>query len=542
MKRIDDARPARAAAAAVLALSVAACGSSATPVPSPRPTLSPAASASSPPQPTPALSLPAPDGSDAEQVLLRNADGAYDVYRGIGRLADAGSECTFVLLQTATGAAAATAPAFVLSNGHCVGLFDANTVIVDQPIEGGTATFDYFVDAAERPAIPVRRIAWATMKDVDLSLLELDATLGDLAARGYRPWPIGDPPAPDTPLAIVGAPVGVPIVNIPDDERYLRIGTCPSGALGLTVNERQWRWSGMTANACPEILPGNSGSPMLDRVTGTLVGLINTTTHGSEGSEDCWLGRPCEVGPAGEVARADTNYAVPVAALSACFDSSGRFTLGGSCTLDPGGGVELAGAPLAVNPSAPDPLTGEPRQTTWATEVSSPAGAALTHYRYKIGPLGTTSCADDSGYGDVLTIAETPTINDPLPTPGQRLLLCVVGGPGPEPDGAWQAPANASIAVAYIDTTAPTQPVEFSVGGDRSTGWSIEPIFDPPTYSLFLIKGGPATSTDCADRGGYLVYRRIPMAVEGSEAPFRFCAIGFDDANNEGPTGGQVLE
>lgn len=495
--------------------------------------------------PTPTLgpdALPAPEGSATAQVLLHNGDGAYDSYRGIGRIDGLGSTCTFVLLDTVADEAADHAPAYVLTNGHCVGLNDANTVLVDQPAPDGKATFDFFIDTPTRTTVTTRRIAWASMKSVDLAIVELNTTLDQLIASGHRPWPIGERPVAGTRLVVVGAPIGVPVQDIPEADRYLRAGTCAAGATDLVVNERQWLWRGMTANTCPQILPGNSGSPVLDRAAGTLVGLVNTTTHGAgPDAVTCWLGNPCVPGEHGEASIADTNYAVPLDGVAACFSGFGDFALGSACGLDPGTGVAISGAPLAVNPSAADPLTGQPAHTTWGTTVSAGDGAQ-SYYRYKIGPLATTVCASPDDYGDPVSIADEPTINDPLPTTEQRLLLCVVGGASATPDASWQTAANATIAVAYIDTTAPTARVQFSVDGSLATGWRIEPVFDPPTYSLFMIKGGPAATTDCGTTEGYVPYRRFATMVEPSQAPYRFCAMGFDDADNVGPVGETVLQ
>jgi hypothetical protein len=538
------------AAIVAVALLAAACGAGPTAAPaSPGPTATGAAGTPPPGSPTAtataapsvAAALPAPAGSDADQVLLENAGGTYDAYRGIGRLSGIGSDCTFVLVKSAPDPTPADAPAYVLSNGHCVGIFDSKAVLVDAPADGGAATFDYFVDAPTRQAVPTKRIAWATMRGVDLAVIELDATLADLEARGYRPWPIAGPPATGTPLVIVGAPVGAPIVDIPDAQRFLRAGTCASGESGLRVNEWVWLWDPMTADTCPEILPGNSGSPVLDRTTGSLVGLVNTTTYGSGGGEDCWQGRPCAVTPSGEVVAADTNYAVPLDALAACFDGGGRFVLGGDCTLDDGMDVQLSGTPIVTNPRIPDPM-GAPNPSTLQTTVAPAEGSGQTHYRYAYGPLGTTDCTDEAAYGPVRGIAAAPLIDDPLPTTEGRVLLCVVGGPSPTPDAAWQSPTHASFAVVYVDTTAPTQPVDFAVNGSATDGWTVEPIFDTPTYSAFDVKGGPAAATDCDDPAGYAPYRRFPLFVDASEAPYRYCAIGYDYGGNRGPTGEVVLE
>jgi hypothetical protein len=169
-------------------------------------------------------------------------------------------------------------------------------------------------------------------------------------------------------------------------------------------------------------------------------------------------------------------------------------------------------------------------QATWDTTVS---GDGLTTYRWKVGPLGTTDCAVEDGYSAV-TPASTK-ITEPLPTTEQRLLLCVAAD---EPGGF----ARASIAAAYIDTTSPAVATRFAVSGSKRDGWTIEPVFNPPELSLFTIKGGPAGTTDCKDPGGYGPYRRIPINVSADEAPYRFCAIGYDDANNAAPPAGKVLK
>jgi hypothetical protein len=276
-------------------------------------------------------------------------------------------------------------------------------------------------------------------------------------------------------------------------------------------------------------VPGNSGSAVLDAATGGLVGLINTTTYKGEQGAECWLGRPCEVGEDGETSLPDTSYAQPVGELVACFGTDGLFALGGGCPLDPGGGVtSLDGAPRAVNPAARDPLTGAATPGTWATTVVT---AAPTTYRYKIGPLATTRCADATGYSG--PIATTIPIDDDLPASEQRLLLCAAA------DGT--ALVNAAIAVVYIDTTPPTADITFSVSGTKAQGWRIEPVFNPPELSMFVVKVGPSKTTDCADPDGYVAYRRIALDVAGSAAPARVCAIGYDDASNPSKPAFRVL-
>jgi hypothetical protein len=517
------ARTPRVVVIVLAALLVAACGETVPSPSAPEPTGVPA--------PTlPPVDLPVPDGDTATaQVLLESADGGYDVYASVGQLQGAPSTCTAVLLDTGESS---TAPAYALTNGHCVGIVGANEVWVNRPAEGMAIAFDWFIDRPEHRTVPVTTIAWATMRDTDLAVLELAATPDELRGVGVRGWrPQAVPAGGGATLDVVmlGIPVGVPIVDIPEAERYLRLGTCSLDADPVILNERQWLWPAALRNDCPEVLPGNSGSALLDRATGGLVGVINTTTYKGEQGAECWLGRPCEVNEDGQVSLPDTSYAQPVAALTACFGEDARFALGGACTLDPGTGVTtLDGAPLAVNPSAPDPITGEPARSSWDTTVTTDGA---TTYRYRIGPLFGTACADEAGYGDAVPVAQP--ISDPLPVDEQRLLLCVVA------DG--QAPANAAIAVAYIDTTPPVADITFNVSGGRRNGWRIEPVFNPPELSLYLVKWGVPRGTDCADPDGYVPYRRQPVKIPGEDAPVRFCAIGYDDAGNPSEPAARVL-
>lgn len=521
---------------AVVALVVGACGDTGEPT---EPPGSPGPSIDVTPEFTEgtgeaAVDLPLPNGeTDTSQVLLANADGAFDVYRSIGRLAGASLTCTLVLIDAARGVD--TGPAYALTNGHCLGI-DGNETFTDQPLEGVTAVFDYFADTPERLTIPVTRVAWASMKGTDVAILELDTTAGDLGGAGYRLWPIGGPASPDEAsrdVVMVGAPVGVPLVDIPEHERFLRLGTCSMDTEPVRLNERLWLWDALRTD-CPEVLPGNAGSPLIDIATASLGGLVNTTTYKGEAGAPCWLGRPCEVTEDGENALPDASYATPLDGLAGCFGPEGSFTLGGACGLDAGGGATIDGAPVAVNPAADDPMGGAPR-TTWATTVG---GDGIASYRAKTGPIETTDCADPAGYGDPAPVATV--IDEPLPTDEQRLLLCVVGGPGPTPGDGWQPFAHATFAVAYVDTTPPTADVRFSTRGNATDGWSIEPVFAPPELSAFMHKLGRAGSTDCDDPDGYRPYRRIAVDVEPG-GPWRYCVIGYDDANNPTPPVGVVL-
>ena len=417
-----------AALAAVAAILVGGCGDpgeATEPPGSPDASIDVAADPSHGTASTP-VELPLPDGdTDTGQVLLSNADGTFDVYRSVGRLDGASQACTLALVDAAPGVD--TGPAYALTGGHCLGI-EGNQTFTDRPLEGVSAVFDDFADTPERLTIPVTRVAWASTKGTDLAVLELDTTAGDLGGAGYRPWPLA------VPATLGEASLDVLMVGTQggDGQRqFLSLGTCSMDTEPVRLNEGP-RLLDELRTDCPEVLPGNAGSPLIDLATASLVGLVNTTTFKGEAGAPCSPGRPCEVGEDGENALPDTSYAAPLGALAACFDADGAFALGGRCALDAGGGATLDGAP----------------RTTWATHVG---GDGIAFYRAKIGPLDATDCADGAGYGDPVSVATS--IDDRLPTTEQRLLLCVVGGPTRTVDAAWQPFEHATFAIASVDPT-----------------------------------------------------------------------------------------
>ena len=68
------------------------------------------------------------------------------------------------------------------------------------------------------------------------------------------------------------------------------------------------------------------------------------------------------------------------------------------------------------------------------------------------------------------------------------------------------------------------------------------PIVVPPELTVLTWKTGPAAATDCADPGGYAVYRHAPRDLARAAAPVRVCVIGHDDAGNPTPPLDRVLE
>lgn len=483
----------------------------------------PGPSASAPLAPSPAASLPLPGDVVPGGPSMPLADASADVraaYAGAGLL-DYGPTCTAALIRPPGAGVPATTPAYVLTNGHCVDIFDGTTVLRDIPVEAGRGevAFGARPDGTPEHQVPLSSIRWASMKGTDLAILELDTTLQGLLAAGVPAYPVGAPVAEGATVVVVGGPAPIDAGG-----RALRLGACTMGR-SVDLYEWRWAWFDFPANDCADVRPGSSGSPVFDPATGRMVGLISTTTRDSAGVPDCALGRPCEMRPGGPVSREHTSYGPALGILAGCFDRDGVFTgPGASCALDAGDGMGVDGWTTTANPGAP----GAP--ASWAVQLR-PATPEQTWVRVAEGPAGAIDCHDPSAYGQPIPVPDDLLLDPPLPTTDGSHLLCLLGGTGPEATASWQAPAFPTVLRMEVDRVPPTGEIELSVR-ETPEGWLVEPIYRPPDLSWFDWKWGPPQTTDCGDPVGYAPYRRIPEMLLREDAPIRLCVVGYDDAQN----------
>ncbi|WP_231979631.1 trypsin-like serine peptidase [Tessaracoccus coleopterorum] len=127
------------------------------------------------------------------------------LYGGVARL-DTSSACTGTLIETGVD----KAPAYILTNGHCVGMDNAaaGDILVDGEGAGEAHFFDV-LGAAEGSvrSVQVARYEYGTMRGVDIGIIRLDTTLGELRAAGAVPLPItGTAPAVGTEVVNIAAP------------------------------------------------------------------------------------------------------------------------------------------------------------------------------------------------------------------------------------------------------------------------------------------------------------------------------------------------
>jgi hypothetical protein len=279
-------------------------------------------------------------------VVLSYANGASP-YSGIGRY-EGLERCTAFFVDTAASFLSASAPepvdapAYALTEGRCASRLDADDVLIDRQGHG-RVVFNYFADAEHRQvAVPVVRIAYATVKGRNLALLELSVSYQALIKQVIRPWSVAWSPRTivGDPIAVVGAPL-----TVDGKEDFLRLAFCRIDGVAPVVIEHGWQWFDAPFNQCRDVRTGTSGSPVLSVLARTVVGLISTTTAGAERSTACALGHPCERTDAGTRSRKNTNYISPVAGIVSCFDRGGRFR------------IDEPGCPLAERRVPPRPLS-----------------------------------------------------------------------------------------------------------------------------------------------------------------------------------------
>jgi uncharacterized protein (TIGR03437 family) len=454
--------------------------------------------------------------------LLSNANGTNDAFAGVGQFRSS-LTCTGALIDPSS-MGASDAKAWLLTAGHCISL-EPYGVIRDQPLKA-QVVFRFFVDSppADRVTVRTRATGWATMKGIDLALVELDATLGDLISQGIRPFPLASS-APEVGRAVFWT--GVSGSPIPSNLQFVRLGRCTLGH-SVELLEGSWIWTDDLSNNCPDLYAGASGSPLFDAETGAVIGVIGTSTllnfeHGPD--YDCQVNRPCVIRPGGPVMERDRSYAADVQGIFRCFDQANVLDLQRpGCPLDPGFQLKVQSGANEVRPE----IDGVP--TTWNAALS---GTQL-YYAYKHFRAGEDNCGSIWGYSTPILVTDAPVILDPIGREDGYYFLCVIAGDTDSFDSSWQQPSHASIRFKRLDSEPPLVPVDYDIevlenayrlvfssggGGTSDLGFGLE-------------KRGPLSVTDCADPSGYRFQISIPDIIRPSDYPARICTKISDKAGN----------
>jgi len=255
-------------------------------------------------------------------------------YNGVGLLqVGYGSFCTAFFLNTKGNS---NAPAYAATNGHCyqgaTGFIGAKEIVVNRPSRM-TLKLNYFFNNSSRVrSIPVRRVVYATMKNTDLAIIELNTTFKQLVKEGFIPLTI------DTTPVKIGEPVkavGIPLAGVNPSSSYIHKSVCQVGE-SVKVREDVYRWDESLRNRC-SVVGGMSGSPMISLNTNRVVAILNTGVNDDALQQPaCSLNRPCEVNLENKtVTFPHENYAQKVNKIPGCFNANGFFNLyRRSCQLE----------------------------------------------------------------------------------------------------------------------------------------------------------------------------------------------------------------
>ncbi|MBD2800511.1 trypsin-like peptidase domain-containing protein [Xenorhabdus sp. M] len=463
--------------------------------------------------------------------LMKSTDPGAEKYRTVGKF-NGTSHCTATLIA-GENAPGKDTPALILTAGHCVDSnVDTNDVIIDQPApEYWAYTPDYFIDKQDSfSPIKVKHILYSTMKYEDVAVLQLDATYGELAKKGYHPMKL------KKNLKMKHQPIvltHIPVMEENGLNPYLRKSECNITGKAPTLYEgySPWIWSPVYSVNCAGVVGGTSGSPVFEKDKTEVIGVLNTTT--TPGMTGCGPNRPCIIENNKGVPQEGVSYFIPVDTIANAITEDNKIDLS-KLENNSGNVLEQSSFLAPFASQTVDPVTGE--KAKWNVAIKE--GADVKNIRYKTGLISEVDCEDASGYGSSVPASQKP-LEELLVAEQEGIhKLCVIHQNNA---GQWQKTKDASVMLREIDNTPPTmKPVINKL--DNESLWLVSFGIKQYELSSFKVKYGPKATTNCEDKEGYTFPRRPFISLNKSEAPWRVCAYGEDQAKNIGPINSLDLE
>ncbi len=410
--------------------------------------------------------------------------------------------CTATFIQTPN--LNLDAPAYVITNGHCVNYnFEDNPIYTSQPIEA-TITFKKLADIQENNYLrfSCKRIVYSTMKGTDLAIVELNHTNRELINAGLSPIPIADAiPAQGDKIFTYGYPLAF-------NPSTLRVSTGIQGQKH-NVAEFIWLWFDLYSNNMKNISSGSSGSPVFSSLQRGIWGLINTTT--SDGVGNCELGAPCEF-TQNKIPSTlpNINYVLDVTSLKQCFNKKGLFDLHlESCSLE---------KPTSFNVS----LSNNIRNFDLAHIQKNSLQLVVDNFpntKYRIDKFEDF---DKSASNSFIPIT-SDSVSVEFPKTEGFYVISVVQNNNIE---------QAKHLTFKLDFTSPDASlIKLSQTRSSDGGYSIEPIFLYPELVRYQWK--VCKNCDCQNEQDYTDFSRISMNIAAEDLPQKVCVQGFDLAGNK---------
>jgi hypothetical protein len=455
---------------------------------------------------------------------LFNAHNENVQLSGIGRLnLPSDTQCIGTLVDSRDPASPVGGPAYVVTAGHCVDL--RNGVIVqDKPLEG-SISFNFFVDTVDqRKTFKLKRVLWSSMQGVDLALLELDASLQQVTAQGIRPMRLGASPEAGGDVQVIGEP------SHPDEG--LRLARCLEQPVDVVI-EYPWVWRKIKSNNCAGVHQGASGSPVIETISGQVIGLVNSVRQQTSDQPRCSQNNPCLDGPDHWTGTEPMNFAMPIERLRHCFQAGQVALDQQNCDLLPGFEFTLNKPTSAWRRLLQD-SAGAVTAPTWNLDFT----LDTPYYRYKTS-ASPLDCEDPRGYSQAMPSAKG-RIDDPTPPRPGRYYLCVMGV-----DTEQTRPSYALMGNALSLTTQvlPAQASEVRYSHKRTAQGHVEIHWqmDQPHLKHYLTRKGPAAKLDCDQPFGYRPTRILKEIVLSKDLPVKLCSIAVDIDGKRSPPRADIL-
>ncbi|MGW3414513.1 S1 family peptidase [Streptomyces sp. NPDC000888] len=271
--------------------------------------------------PAVAAPAPAPETVAAESAAAPAQDAAAPTLQAVNLAGTVAlSNCSGSVIRFPNSLD--TAPALVLSNGHCLstGFPEPGEVLVNQ---ASSRTFGLLNSSGTRVAtLRASKLAYGTMTDTDVSIYQLTSTYATIRnSYGISALTVQNThPTVGTAITVASG-------------YWKTLYNCSIDGFVYRLEEGDWTWKDSVryTSAC-QTIGGTSGSPVIDQSTGNVVAVNNT---GNEDGGTCTVNNPCEVDESGNVTvREGINYAQETYLIPACFTTGNQLNLSASgCTL-----------------------------------------------------------------------------------------------------------------------------------------------------------------------------------------------------------------
>ncbi len=453
-------------------------------------------------------------------IALDNAQGRHSHWRAVGRLqvshTEQKSRCTASLIDSRDRNMDASGPAYILTSGHCV-TRDSLNFSSDLPLEGHI-DFDYFLGNTERTQrYALKKAVKATMRGADLAIIELDSTLQSLLDKGIEPLKISsDAPIKNMGLMIVGVPSGH------EDAPALRLSLCRyEGAEDLV--EEVYVFRAFYKHRCAGLAPGSSGSPLLDRQSNRIIGVVSTSTDHAKKENRCQTNAPCEIRNGQPAWSPDTQYSSPTKDLRICFSegffnprdtdcilqSTLQMTLGDAYWPKTYSRIKLDDQGNVVLPA-----------WLWPFSLDKPL------YRYKT-TRTPSECESPHHYSSALDATEG-LIDDPVgPAPGMH-LLCIIGVDYPSQPPAREMMNKPVVVAMELAPPGPTRMPELKIERLASGGYDVTPYYSSPSLWVYTFKSGTPAEVQCDDPQGYTPEFGTLKSIGAAQLPLKLCSKVYD--------------